>query len=361
MPKIKTAVLGLLLLSITGVLCAQDSSYQRLPPEDKAFLPPPLSIKRTFHVDLGKGNRFQLELGDPKDLDYMENIDSILLVFLSDLKAFHDSLADPLTVKRIDYLVESSGRKKIRLYQFRPTASTFLLDGGEPAQLRLRQDTIYILLVSSHEKTIRYDRLGFFINRYDWLENLVTSGLNEKVHRMKDGGKWRNQLGRYATNETDPSITEDAYNKDRLELDILMNAQNYKNYFVPSVGLGASIHLVRGLNLHDFGAYWEPNFFFSSNSQGHLETYRNDFIVFHYSYDRQDNKHEPSKETGLYTNISIGYLIQRQGEYFNKHSFRLGIGDMEFKGGKILLQPLIYFNDFFRGVTPGLRISFHAL
>ena len=66
-------------------------------------------------------------------------------------------------------------------------------------------------------------------------------------------------------------------------------------------------------------------------------------------------------QTGLYTNISIGYLIKRQGEYFNQHTFRLSVGDMELKGGKILLQPLIYFNDFFRGVTPGLRLSFRAL
>jgi len=361
MKKNKTAVLSLLLLSITGVVCAQDSSYQQLPPEEKIFTPPPLSIKRTYHADLTKGNKFQLEIGDPADVGRLQNVDSLLMVFLSDLKAFHDSLSDPLTVKRIDYLVESSGRKQLRLRQFRPTASTFLLDGKEPAQLRLRQDTIYILLLSTHGTTTRYDRFGFFINSYDELESLVTSGLNEKVKLMKDGGKWRSGLGHYATNETDPSVTKDAYRKDVLELDIFMNAQNYKNYFVPSVGLGATIRLVRGFNIHDFGAYWEPNFFFSANGQGHLETFRNDFIVFHYGYDRSDNKHEISDATGLYTNISIGYLIKRQGEYFNQHTFRLSVGDMELKGGKILLQPLIYFNDFFRGVTPGLRLSFRAL
>jgi hypothetical protein len=357
----KTAVLSLLLLSITGSVCAQDSSYKQLPPEEKIFALPPFSIQRTYHANLAKGNKFQLETGDPTDVGHLQNIDSLLMVFLSDLKAFHDSLSDPLTVKRIDYLVESSGRKKLRLRQFRPAAATFLLDGKEPAQLRLRQDTIYIILLSTHGSTTRYDRFGFFINSYDELENLVTTGLNEKVRLMRDGMKWRNRPGHSSINETDPSITEDEYNLDQLQFAIFMNAQNYKNYFVPSVGLGATIRLFRGYNIHEFGAYWEPDFFFSTNTQGHLETLRNDFIVFHYGYDRSDNKHKPSKETGLYTNISIGYLIQRQGEYFNKHTFRLSVGDMEFKGGKILLQPLIYFNDFFRGVTPGLRLSFRAL
>jgi hypothetical protein len=356
-----TAVLSLLLLSITGAVCAQDSNYKQLPPEEKIFALPPFSIKRTYHADLAKGNKFQLEIGDPTDVGHLQNIDSILMVFLSDLKAFHDSLSDPLTVKRIDYLIESSGRKKLRLRQFRPAAATFLLEGKEPAQLRLRQDTIYIILLSAHGTTTRYDRFAFFINSYDELENLVTTGLNEKVRLMRDGIKWRNRLGHSSINETDPSVTEDQYNIDQLQFDIFMNAQNYKNYFVPSVGLGATIRLFRGYNEHEFGAYWEPNFFFSTNTQGHLETLRNDFIIFHYGYDRSDNKHKPSKETGLYTNISIGYLIQRQGEYFNKHTFRLSVGDMEFKGGKILLQPLIYFNDFFRGVTPGLRLSFRAL
>src|SRR6201991_5192481 len=270
------------------------------------FTLPPFSIKRTFHADLGKGNQFRLEIGDPTNVSHLQNVDSLLMVFLSDLKAFHDSLADPLTVKRIDYLIESSGRKQLRLRQFRPTASTFLLDGKEPAQLRLRQDTIYILLLSTHGTTSRYDRFGFFINSYDELESLVTSGLNEKVRLMKDwkdGGKWRSRLGHSAINETDPSVTADANNKDQLLLNIYMNAQNYKNYFVPSVSLGATIRLVRGFNKHDFGAYWEPNFFFSANAQGHPETFRNDFIVFHYGYDRSDNKHEIIDETGSYPNI----------------------------------------------------------
>ncbi|HXO76420.1 MAG TPA: hypothetical protein VN824_14305, partial [Puia sp.] len=251
--------------------------------------------KRTYHADLGKGNQFQLEIGDPTDISRLQNVDSLLMVFLSDLKAFHDSLADPLTVKRIDYLIESSGRKQLRLRQFRPTTSTFLLDGKEPAQLRLRQDTIYILLLSKHGTITRYDRVGFFINSYDELESMGTSGLNEKVKLMRDGGKWRNRLGRSATNETDPSVTEESYNNDQLILNINMNVQYYKNYFVPSVGLGATIRLVRGFNVHDFIAYREPNFFFSANTQRRPETYRNDFIVFRYGVDALDNDHKAIK------------------------------------------------------------------
>jgi hypothetical protein len=360
MQQLRNGMFSILLLSITGILCAQDTSYSHLPPEKKVYALPPFSIKRVYHVDLGKGNQFQLEIGDTADLGRLQNVDSILLVFLSDLKAFRDTLADPLTVKRIDYLVETNGRKKLRIHQFRPEGSSFLLDGGEPARLRLQQDTIYILMLSSQKGITRYNRFGFFLNRYEELESLVTTGLDEKVRLIKEKGNWNYKHGRL-TRDADPAITLDPYNKDYLQLDAFVNVQNYKNYFTPSVGLGATIHLQRGFNQHDFGAYWEPTFFFSTNGQGKGQIYRNDFLVVRYAYDRSDHKYDPSGAIGLYTNISIGYLIHHEGDYFPQHSFRLTAGDLTFQHGKLRLEPIIYFNDFFRGVTPGLRLSFRAL
>ena len=62
------------------------------------------------------------------------------------MKAFSDSLGDPLTGKRIDYLMDTTGVKKMRIRQTRLTGNTYLLEGGEPALLRVQQDTIFILL-----------------------------------------------------------------------------------------------------------------------------------------------------------------------------------------------------------------------
>jgi len=362
MQSFKNGVFSFFLLGITGILCAQDNNnnYKKLPPEKKVYALPPFSIKRIYHVDLGKGNQFQLEIGDPGELDRFRNVDSILLVFLSDLKLFRDSLADPLTVKRIDYLVEVSGRKKLRLHQYRSPESNFLLDGGDPAQLRLQQDTIYLLMPSFHNGETYHNRLGFFLNRFDQLENLVTSGLNERIRLIKEDGGWTKKHGLLYM-DADPTITMDPFDRDFLQPDIFLNVQNYKNYFTPSVGLGINIHLKRGFNLHDISASWEPSFFFATNGQGNLQTYRNDFLVARYSWDVSDHNYDPLDAIGLRTNISLGYLIQRQGNFFPQHAFRLTAGDITFQHGKLLLQPMIYFNDFFRGVTPGLRLSFRAL
>ncbi|MBS1660789.1 MAG: hypothetical protein JST68_07035 [Bacteroidetes bacterium] len=362
MKQLSNAMLSLLMLSITGNLYAQSepNQYKRLPPQDKIFALPPFSIKRNYHVDLGKGNQFQIEIADSADLPRIQNVDSLLLVFLSDMKAFRDSLADPLTVKRIDYRIEGSGVKKLRIHQFRPPASSFLLDGKEPAQLRLQQDTVYILLVFTKGRETHYNRLGFFLNQYDLLENLVTTGLNEKVSLIKDKGNWRWRNGSLAK-EDDPTISASRYNNDNLQVSAIMGVQNYKNYLTPSVDLGIRLHLQRQFNLHNFRASWQPLFLFAPDSHGQLQTYRNDFVVLSYHYDRSDYNAGDKETVGLATNISLGYLVHREGNFFNKNTFQLSAGDLSFRNGKIRLQPLLYFNDFFRGVTPALRLSFRAL
>ena len=360
MRTLLNGLLGFLLLSIPASSYAQDTTYEHLSPEDKLFTPPPFSIKSTYYVTLGKGNRLQAEFGDATGPDRLRNIDSVLMVFLSDLKPFRDSLANPLTAKRIDYLSDASGHKKMRLRQVLPPGSTFLLGDGEPARLRLRQDTIFILLVSLRNGQTLYDRIGFFINSYDELESLVTAGLGEKIRLMKEEGTWSPKDGVFRR-DSDPSVTQKPSDKVLLRLDGYLNVQNYKNYFVPSASLGATIRLERKYKIHTFGAWWEPGFFFGNDPQGRPGTFRNDFVVLRYGYDRSDKKGEPTESTGLYTNISIGYLVRREGTYFPEHSFRLSAGDWRLRGGKLVIEPVVYFNDFFRGVTPGLRVRFRAL
>lgn len=107
-----------------------------------------------------------MEFGDPDGPGRLRNIDSILMVFLSDLKPFRDSLTNPLTTKRIDFLWDASDHKKMRIRQALPPDSTFLSGEGEPARLRLRQDAIYILLLSSRNGHTIYDQNGVISKFY---------------------------------------------------------------------------------------------------------------------------------------------------------------------------------------------------
>src|SRR5689334_17081103 len=109
-----TSVL-MLLISITANLCAQSGK------EDKAFeVPSNILMNRRFYIDLGKENKLRIELTDINDLSRIANMDSLIGVFLQDIALLKDSLADPLTSKRIDYVTDAQNRKKIRFQQFQP-------------------------------------------------------------------------------------------------------------------------------------------------------------------------------------------------------------------------------------------------
>lgn len=367
------------LLSITGTLYAQPGvvfSNTKGTPDERLFSLPSFSINDEYRFELGKGNAMRLELTDGAELSRFENIDSLLLLFLGDMKAFRDSLSDPLTTKHIDYLIETSGQKKLRIRQTRPAASTFLLDSSEPAQLRLEQDTIYILIVSpagqgrpssgKAPRGRRYDRLGFFLNRYSELESYITSGLNRKIQLIRESKhknySWHTKNGRnyLVADPTISAVNALIHNGNRLELNGFVAAQNYKNYFAPAFSLGASVELSHGFNTNIFGVYWEPVFLFAPNAQGRLQTYRNDFLVARFGFSKKD---ESGKEDGsnaalgFAPSFSLAYLIGRQGSLVEPHTFRITLGSVKALKGGLHFDPCLYFNDFFKGVTPGIRLS----
>src|ERR1700722_20711467 len=367
---LKTIALLGLWLSFSGIAYAQQKEKPAISPDDQLFELTPGTTAVRFWADLGKGNLLRLELSQRSDLARFENIDSLLLTFFADMKAFRDSLSDPLTGKRIDYLMDTTGLKKVRIRQTRLPANSYLLENGEPALLRLQQDTIFLLLPvparNNWEKKTAgqlYDRLGLFLNRYDDLPNFITAGLNAKLRSMETHGRkiwmdWERPREKdRLLLKTDHSISSDQRPKYKsfLSLRYAVSMQNYKNYFNPSFNLGTTISTEHDNIRKAFSADWEPTFIFSPNAQGRLQTYRNDFLVFGYANTRP-KRPDPNVGWNLDIDFSLGYLIGRQGDYFEKHTFRICAGSIKLASAKIRIQPCMYFNDLFRGVTPGLRI-----
>jgi hypothetical protein len=368
-------VLGLL-LSMTGILYAQPGVNHYGSPEDLAFDLPFYSIREAWHIDLGGGNYLELELTGLSELARFQNVDSLLLVFIGDMKVFGDSLADPFTAKRVDLLVDAAGHKMVRIRQTRPSGATFLLGDGEPSLLRLRQDTVHILLSAPPPIAARpatgpfYDRLTLVVNRYGDLDNLVAAGLNNKMRELgPDGNRNWAQAGPHeaylvrdrSIRTFNDSIYWGTRHQTFLELDAFLDLQNYKNYFLPSVGLGADFAFHSRPNINQFGLHWEPLFFFAPDTKGQLQTYRNDLLVFSYDYRRSDERPNPLAPIGMRTNLSFGWFVHREGDYFQKNSFRLTAGGVSLMGTRFLFEPCIYFNSFFKRVTPGLRFCFKML
>src|SRR5436190_4269594 len=265
-------IISLLMLStsITGTTIAQEEPA--LSNTDKTFDVPANSLKRKFTVELGKGNKMQIELSDIADLERFKNIDSLLRVFLMDIIPLKDSLSDELSSKRIDYNFGDPGAKKIRIQLFKPKGSSFLLQPGDIASLKLEQDTVNFMgtKLYTERSTVlkpftetRYYRLSFFVNQLSDLDNYLDAGMNEKISSIQKNEKARwikDKEGRWHIKNGDPAIYSNhqpagyiSNTGDYLTTRFSVNIQNYKNYFVPSASLGFGVVLNNGNIKRDIG------------------------------------------------------------------------------------------------------------
>ena len=361
----------MLLVSITGNLCAQSKDKS-----DKAFeIPENIIINRRFYIDLDKGNKLTIELTDITDLERIANIDSLLQKFIADITPLKDSVADPLTSKRIDYITDAQDRKKIRFQQFQPKGASFLLSDGELASLRTEQDTINIIGIITNptkpkEKISlrhpRYYNLIFYLNNMNELAGYMNGTLKEKVITIQNNvnTKWPLILGGSSHYlQKDRNISADkpkgftnTGTGDFITGMITVNVQNYKNYFVPSFSLGLRLTLANRDRTFKWepALFWEPHFLFAKDSLGKLRTFRNDFLTL--TYGQGGTKDYDARKDFAYSAVfSLGYLINSNGDYFEKNTFRFGAGKLQLL--KTTIEPSLYFNNLFKGVTPGIRIS----
>ncbi len=366
----KQISLLMLFLSIIATLCAQTNG------SDKTFeVPSNIIINRRFYIDLDKGNKIKIELTDITDLQRIANVDSLFQVFVSDIEPLRDSIADPLTSKRIDYVTDAQNRKKIRFQQFQPKGASFILNKDELASLRTEQDTINIIGVivnppKAQQKISlthqRYYHLTFYLNDVHEINDYAHGILNDRIALLQKNinDKWPLILGgssHYLKGHRDiwgdqPKGFAPGAINDFVNGYITVNIQNYKQYFVPSFSVGAKFVFANRDHTYKWepGLFWEPHFLFAKDDAGKLQTYRNDFLTLSYGQGGTTN-YDARKDFSFSTVFSLGYLIRREGNFIDKNSFRLGAGKLKLY--KTTIEPSLYFHDFFRGVTPGIRIS----
>ncbi len=366
----KQISLLVLFISITATLCAQTNG------SDKAFeVPKNIIINRRFYIDLPNKNQLKIEVSDISDLQRIANMDSLLRIFLQDINQLDDSIASDLTSKRIDYVTDAQNRKKIRFQQFQPKGASFLLQKGDLASLRIEQDTVNMIGIianpSKPQQKIsltnpRYYHLTFYLNNIHEISNYTNGLLNEKVAFIQQhlNDKWPLILGggsHYLKGHRDiwgdqpKGFAAGAIN-DFLNGYITVNVQNYKQYFVPSFSVGAKFVFANREHTYKWepALLWEPHFLFAKDDAGKLQTYRNDFLTLIYGQGGTTD-YDARKDFSFSTIFSLGYLIRRQGNLMEKNTFRLSAGRINFS--KITIEPSMYFHDFFRGVTPGVRVS----
>lgn len=358
----------MLLAGIIGTTYAQNTSNGA----DKTFDLPVDHAQRRYTIDLGKGNKMQIELSNLDDLKRFANMDSLLRVFLTDIAPLKDSLGEELLSKRIDYTTDSMGRKKIRIQQFQPKGSSFLIGDGDVAALKLQQDTVNIIGTVSYTAKytlrkafpeIRYYRVSFFLNDLEDLQTYMDGRLSEKITAIQSTTRpqWNTTTKKgVAYLKADPSISAKlpagyVAGGDFVFLRASADIQNYKSYFVPSFSVAAGVIIGNTHFKRDISVSWDPHFFFAKNDQNKLKTFRNDFLTLTWGQGAVKDQ-DPRKESHFLFVMSASYLVKREGDYFEKNTFRVGAGRLSLFDGKTKIEPAIYFNNFFKGVTPGLRL-----
>ena len=356
----------MLFISITATLCAQSG--------DKIFeVPGHIIFNRKFTINLDNRNKLVIRLSDINDLERLINLDSLMKVFLNDIEPLKDSLTGDLNAKRIDYVIDAQNLKKIRLLQYPAKGESFIVDRNGIAALRVTQDTIHIIGIlpdppkpsdQTSLKNPRYYHLSFYLNDWTGIGNYLNGELNIKIRTLQTAlnSKWSGVRGTGAfLLQEDKSITATrprghATGGSFLSGYITVNVQNYKQHFVPSFSVGLQAVITNRERSFKWqpGLLWEPHFLFWRDVQGQLKTYRNDFVTLIYGQGGTKD-YDARKEFAYSTHFSFGYLVNRNGDFFDKTSFRLGAGRVQLL--KTAIEPCMYFSNFFKVVTPAIRIS----
>ncbi len=358
---------------IMGNLYAQDLSGNG----NRPFYVPENEIKDSFHIQLDKGNSLQIELTYLDDLKTLIHTDSIIKKFRKDIHTLEDSLSDPLSIKKIIYLTDTSGKTYIHLQQRSPKGKNYLITGDVRAAMKTVQDTVKIIKIipkgmtaSSDRQVLPYKRyvvMTFYLNNFDQLFAYENKHLGHTLAKLYDAARtqtrWSSRknlkmslAGNYSLADAlankKASVHPRSYGTDYLTLHLSAGLQNVYHNLAPSgkVGVGFGFPVKKDV-VHELQLSWEPMFLFQKDKDNVLKTYRNDWLVASYSI------YSLKKKMAFSGTFSLGYLIRRKGDFFEKNSFMLGLGGLSFSQNKITLQPVMYFHDLFKGVTPGLRLS----
>ena len=341
--------------------------------EPSAVIHPPVA-KEGYTLDLGHGNqlfipRMKSYPGSKSGLKILGPTQPLLDQVEKAYDAVKDSLQDPLTVKKIQFL-DFNGKIKTLVSQKPATGEQkyYTID-GQTSLVKPDMDTITIARVDSTGDHYRAGVLVFKLNAVSDFSKVVSAAVVDRFidsieaaipDKVANKLSWRYKVyGNYTLNDEDhfsghlktiPNATSS------LTPGFSADIQNIKNNFVPSASVGLSIYFhYKNLpnSYNGLGLYWTPYFFFDKDATGKTNTYRNDFLFA--TYNSVSNKTDQNTKLDIYFPFSLGYLIHRKGNFLEKNSF--GFNMFGVKYGNATLKPFIYFHNLLKGVTPSVQLS----
>jgi hypothetical protein len=326
-----------------------------------------------FFVWLPNKNRIWFDLVWANDLSLLPDIDSLIALTADLLEPMVDSfLADGL-VRRVEVdATQNPALFRVISHTSKPVSYSKI--DGEMVQVKMDQDTIRIKVIQNKGSA---SFINLLVNNVADIKSFPANAGSRSLDIIKKAvgrnyplpikNNPRHAYYAVFNLEADELVSPDGKNfhairsgSDYLEITLLKPSLLYaRGTAFTAFSFGASVNYFKtrgaaGSRL-GIGAFWEPQFAFRNDSSGKIQSTRNDFLTLRF----EETPNKPNGNFEILSTFSVSYLIRRSGNYFEKNTFRLGLPGIS--SGKLYMEPELFFNDFLKNVSPGIRLSLKVL
>jgi len=351
-----------LLTGLAGNVLAQNSLREPIKE-------PGVPRRSQYEIPLPNRNRLVVVFNTWPELAAHRNLDSLLRLFVSDLQLWRDSTGTRTDARRVLYTLEPQGQRTVRVTNFpAPTETYQFRSDEEPVQLKTVQDTLVIekrLEPGARTTNPAFElplnvRFYFHLNRLEDIEAVAKQGLNIEIEKAIQ------QARAYTGHDLFQPRYRSSYSPNSaLRHHWRVGGFNELSLGIsPGVGVGVVHNQIYTALIGDLALFpgvgrlgarlgWHEYFFFENKPDGGpSRIVRNSFlnagILFFKPWDKTYNRVNMG-------GVTLGYLIRRNGDYFEKNTFRFAGTVNIFRWSKI--EPELYWNGAFKNVYPGVRLN----
>lgn len=365
----------LIFLLFAGTARGLHAQYQPNMYESMFNSPPPGKGNGLFQFFYSNRLSVRMELSYASQINYLPNLDSLLQNTIQLLEPLKDSLKADGIVRRVDVVYWGSS-PAIRIVEHPEYGNAYTIKDKELMQLKVNQDTVRMVVFTKRrmgddaENGTGDGRLYPFAVTF-WVNNIGDIAQVPPTRLSECMAVLRPKIERFThwDKANSPEVKYQAsFNMKTGRMFSPLNSYyipSNERGFQPAVGFGltavrgavapfleAGIEYAKSNNYftNRFRLSLEGQYFFSRDADQKLQTFKNIFADFQY---RQTPKPFADNKLHWIPNISLGYLVHREGEWYEKNTFRLGLPQVG--GRNFSVTPQLVFNDFMKNISVGFR------
>lgn len=320
------------------------------------------------HIDIDLGQRNTLLVGFDRydQVKARQNVDSVLRLFVADYQRVRDTTQSPIQATHALFRLGDTDRGLALRHTPQPTTSFLFRDGGEPLQMKTRQDTLQIIWTSPASETLPADfSLYLFVNSLADIDKLLRAGgVNQNVQQALESVR---------------QYTGHDLTSPKMAFNMVRGIDNKATFLAPGLARSPFISIQPGIGIGLIRNQWVPsfnldlqfipsrfsqvgylvgytsNFFFGqSATDGSFQAFRNDFAHVGVAFYRMDKNSRFANFNRQIASFYVGMPVHRRGSYFAPNTIKLG--GTFYQNWLVKVQPEIYMNGFFKNVYPGLKL-----